>query len=372
MRDFYEILELDKNASEDDIKRAYRQKAKKYHPDLNPDDKEAEKNFKEATAAYEVLSNSDMRARYDRYGHAGVDPQAQAGGFGVGGFEDIFSDIFGDIFGGGFGQREAYTGPVRGADLRYNLNLEFEEAVFGVEKEITIRKKETCSTCDGTGAKEGTDVKTCSNCDGSGKVRKVQQTGFGQFVIEDTCPVCDGTGEEIEEKCETCNGSGKEIRSKTLNVKVPAGVDNGSIISIAGEGEAGDRGGEHGDLYIYIAVEEDKVFKRQGNNIFLDIPVSFTEVALGAEIDVPTLEEIEKYTLPQGTQTGTQFKLKGKGVPNLRGPGRGHLYFTVNIKTPQDLSDNQKELLLEFSKESGEVYKEHKKGFFQKVKEVFN
>lgn len=374
MRDFYEILGVDENATQDEIKRAYRKKAKQYHPDLNPDNKEeAEQQFKEATAAYEILSNEEMRSRYDRYGHAGVDPQAQGAGFG--GFEDIFSDIFGDIFGGfgGFsGNSKPYNGPERGSDLRYDLTIEFEEAIFGTEKEITVRKEENCTTCDGTGAKPGSEVKTCSVCNGSGEVRRVQNTNLGQFVRVVTCENCNGTGEEIEDKCESCNGSGREIKSKTLRVKIPAGVDNGSIISIRGEGEAGYKGGEHGDLYVYINIIEDANFIRRGTNLYLDIPVSFTEVALGAEIEVPTLEGIEKYTLPRGTQTGTTFKLKGHGVPNLRGVGRGDLYFTVNVFTPKELTDRQEELLLEFSEESGEVYKKHKKGFFEKVKDAFS
>lgn len=374
MRDFYEILGVDENATQDEIKRAYRKKAKQYHPDLNPDNKEeAEQQFKEATAAYEILSNEEMRSRYDRYGHAGVDPQAQGAGFG--GFEDIFSDIFGDIFGGfgGFsGSNKPYNGPERGSDLRYDLTIEFEEAIFGTEKEITVRKEENCTTCDGTGAKPGSEVKTCPVCNGSGEVRRVQNTNLGQFVRVVTCENCNGSGEEIEDKCESCNGSGREIKSKELRVKIPAGVDNGSIISIRGEGEAGYKGGEHGDLYVYINIIEDANFIRRGTNLYLDIPVSFTEVALGAEIEVPTLEGIEKYTLPRGTQTGTTFKLKGHGVPNLRGVGRGDLYFTVNVFTPKELTDRQEELLLEFSEESGEVYKKHKKGFFEKVKDAFS
>lgn len=374
MRDFYEILGVDENATQDEIKRAYRKKAKQYHPDLNPDNKEeAEQQFKEATAAYEILSNEEMRSRYDRYGHAGVDPQAQGAGFG--GFEDIFSDIFGDIFGGfgGFsGSNKPYNGPERGSDLRYDLTIEFEEAIFGTEKEITVRKEENCTTCDGTGAKPGSEVKTCPVCNGAGEVRRVQNTNLGQFVRVVTCENCNGSGEEIEDKCESCNGSGREIKSKKLRVKIPAGVDNGSIISIRGEGEAGYKGGEHGDLYVYINIIEDANFIRRGTNLYLDIPVSFTEVALGAEIEVPTLEGIEKYTLPRGTQTGTTFKLKGHGVPNLRGVGRGDLYFTVNIFTPKELTDRQEELLLEFSEESGEVYKKHKKGFFEKVKDAFS
>ena len=377
MRDYYEILGVDKNATDDEIKRAYRQLAKKYHPDLNPDDSEAEQKFTEAAAAYEILSDSEKRSRYDRFGHAGVNPQAGSGDFG--GFGDIFDDIF-DIFGGGFGfgngssQGPRRNGPAKGADLRYNLNLEFRDAVFGTEKEIQFRRIENCSTCHGTGAKPGTDKHSCSNCNGTGQVKYAQQTAFGQFVRVGTCDVCNGTGEVIDEKCTTCGGTGNETKTKRLKVKVPAGVDNGSIISIRGEGEAGSNGGPTGDLYVYITVKEDSVFKREGNHLFIDLPITFTEAALGAEIDVPTLEGIEKFNLSEGTQTGTRFKIKNKGVPNLRSSGKGDLYFTVNIKVPTKLTDEQKKLLIEFSNSTGDDYKkgEPKKGFFDKVKDAFN
>lgn len=374
-RDYYEILDIEKNASEADIKKAYRNLAKKYHPDLNPDNSEAEQKFKEATAAYEILSDPDKRSRYDRYGHAGVDPQAGGGDFG--GFGDIFEDIF-DIFGGGFGgysQGARRNGPAKGTDLRYNLNLEFREAVFGVEKEIQFRRSESCATCDGSGAAPGSHKETCSKCHGSGQIRYTQQTPLGQFVRVGTCDLCNGSGEVIEEKCDTCGGSGKENKSRKIKVKVPAGVDNGSVISLREEGEAGSNGGPPGDLYVYISVKEDPVFKRQGNHLFIDMPITFTEAALGAEIEVPTLEGVENFNLSEGTQTGTRFKLKGKGVASLRGIGKGDLYFTVNIKVPSKLTEKQKNLLLEFSNESGEEYKqanEQKKGFFDKVKDAFH
>lgn len=377
MKDLYEILNVNKDATQDEIKKAYRNLAKKYHPDLNPNDSEAEQKFKEVNGAYEILSDPEKRERYDRFGPAGVDPQVGGNGYGYGGFEDIFGDIF-DIFGGGFGrtggfsQKSRRTGPVKGADLRYDLNIEFKEAVFGTEKEIQIRRMEECSTCSGTGAKPGTHKETCSKCNGTGEVRYAQQTPLGQFVRVGTCDECQGTGEIIKEKCPTCNGAGREAKNKRIIVKVPPGVDNGSIISLRGEGEGGQRGGPSGDLYVYIRVKEDSVFKRQGNNLYLDIPISFTEAALGAIIEVPTLEGVENYNIPSGTQTGTEFKLKNKGVPNLRGVGRGNLFFTVNIEVPSNLNERQKKLLLEFSKESGEVYKEHKKGFYQKIKDVFN
>ena len=378
LRDYYEILDLDKNASDDEIKRAYRQLAKKYHPDLNPDDSQAEQKFKEATAAYEILSDPEKRSRYDRFGHAGVDPQAGNADFG--GFGDIFDDIF-DIFGGGgFGgfagssQGASRNRPSKGADLRYNLNLDFREAVFGTEKEIQFRRTEECSTCDGSGAKPGTEKHTCNNCNGSGQVKYAQQTAFGQFVRVGTCDVCNGSGEIIDEKCNSCGGSGNESKSKKLKVKIPAGVDDGSVVSLRGEGEAGSNGGPSGDLYVYISVKEDSVFKREGNHIFVDLPITFAEAALGAEIEVPTLDGVEKFSLSEGTQTGTRFRLKNKGVPYLRGSGKGDLYFTVNIKVPTNLTDEEKELLLQFSNLTGDNYKksEGKKGFFDKVKDAFN
>ncbi len=372
MKDYYEILNVSKDASQDEIKAAFRKLAKKYHPDVNPNDKEAEKKFKEINDAYEVLSDPEKRRRYDMYGEAGVNGQ---GGFSQGfdGFSDIFEDIF-DIFGGGFTRTSSRTrrqGPVRGADLRYDLELEFEEAVFGVEKEIKIRKSENCSTCNGTGVKPGTSKETCSKCNGTGEVRYAQQTAFGQFVRVSTCDLCHGTGEIIKEKCPTCKGSGKEVKSKRIKVKIPAGVDNGSIISIRGEGEAGERGGPAGDLFVYIRVKEHEIFKREGNNIYLTIPISFADAALGREIEVPTLEGKTKYIIPEGTQPGTVFRLKNMGVPNVKGPGRGDLYFKVEVQVPKKLNEKQKELLIEFEKEMGREYKQPKKGFFGKMKDAF-
>lgn len=371
LRDYYEILGINKDATEAEIKKAYRTLAKKYHPDLNPDNKEAEQKFKEATAAYEILSNSEKRSRYDRFGHSGVDPQAGGYGQGFGGFGDIFEDIF-DIFGGGFGRSGRRTGPMRGADLRYDLRLEFKEAVFGVEKEIQIRRTENCETCSGTGAKPGTSKETCSNCNGRGEVRYAQQTPFGQMVRTSTCDVCNGTGEVIKEKCSTCGGAGKQIKTRKIKVKVPAGVDTGSIISMREEGEAGSNGGPSGDLYIYINVEKDSIFRRKGNNIYLTVPITFTEAALGSEIEIPTLEGIINYTIPEGTQTGTEFRVKNKGVPYVRGTGRGDLLFTVEVQVPTKLTDKQKDLLREFADSSGQHYKEGKKKFIDKVKDAFN
>ena len=370
LKDYYEVLGVDKSASQEEIKGAYRKLAKKYHPDLNPNNSEAEQNFKEVNSAYEVLSDEEKRARYDRFGPEGVN--GPGGGQGFGGFGDIFEDIF-DIFGGGFsGQSQGRrTGPQRGSDLRYNLEIEFEEAIFGIEKEIKIRRTESCSTCNGSGAKPGTHKETCTTCHGTGQVRYSQQSPFGTMIRTATCNQCGGSGEIIKEKCNTCHGSGTEVKDKKLKVKVPAGVNNDSIISIRGEGEGGLRGGPSGDLYIYITVKEDEIFIRDGNNIFLNIPISFTEAALGAELDIPTLEGKEKYAIPEGTQTGSRFRMKNRGVPNLRGGGRGDLYFTVDIQVPKKLTERQREILNQLAKEQGEEVREQKKSFFEKVKDAF-
>ncbi len=370
-RDYYEVLKVERDADAEEIKRSYRKKAKKYHPDLNPDDHEAEINFKEVNEAYEILGNPDKRSKYDRFGHAGVDPQAGGGsGFGdFGGFGFDVEDIF-DIFTGGSSRRR--SGPIRGSDLRYDLNLEFKEAIFGVEKEIQVRKAENCNTCDGTGAEPGTSKSTCSNCDGRGEVRYAQQTPFGNMVRTARCDVCEGSGEIIESKCENCGGSGREIRSKKISVKVPGGVDTGSVISIRGEGEAGEKGGPSGDLFIYINVEPDPIFRRSQNNIYLKVPISFTEASLGAQIELPTLEGVETYNIDPGTQTGSEFKLRNLGVPYLRRKGRGDLIFTVEVKVPTELTEKQKDLLLDFAHETGEKYEKNKKGFFERVKDAFN
>lgn len=372
MKDYYEILNVSRDASQDEIKSSFRKLAKKYHPDLNPNDKEAEQRFKEINEAYEVLGDPEKRKRYDMFGESGVNGQ---GGFSQDftGFGDIFDDIF-DIFGGGFGRTTSGArrqGPVRGADIRYDLELEFNEAVFGVEKEIMVKKSETCSNCRGSGVKPGSSKETCKKCNGTGEVRYAQQTAFGQFVRVATCDACNGTGEIIKEKCPVCKGSGKEVRRKKIKVKVPAGVDNGSIISIRGEGEAGSRGGSPGDLFVYISVKEHEIFKRKGNNIYFTVPISFADAALGAEIEIPTLEGKIKYTIPEGTQTGTEFRLKNMGVPNVKGIGRGDLYFKVVVQVPKKLTEKQKQLLIEFNNEMGADHRGSKKGFFGKMRDAF-
>ncbi len=372
MKDFYEILHIEKNASTDEVKKAYRKLAKKYHPDLNPNDEEAEQNFKEVSAAYEILSNPQMRERYDKFGHAGIDPQAGSGNFGD--FGDIFGDIF-DVF-GGFGSRSSRSrrrGPARGPDLEQRISIDFEEAVFGVEKEVQVRRYETCTTCEGSGAKPGTSKDTCNKCNGTGEIRYAQQTPFGQFVQVGECDECNGTGEIIKDHCDTCHGQGKIVKTKKINVKIPPGVDTGSIMSVRGEGHAGEKGGPPGDLYLYISVKEHPVFAREGLDLLVDVPITYTQAILGSQIEVPTLEGIEKFDLPHGTDSHTTFKLKHKGVPNVRGLGKGDLFFTVKVIIPKDITDLQKENLLKYSESMGEEYKSpEKKGFFKKVKDAFN
>lgn len=371
-RDYYEVLGLDKNANDQDIKKAYRKLAKEYHPDLNPDNKEAEQKFKEVNEAYEILKDPNKKARYDRFGHEGVN--GQAGGFGgfqqgFGGFGDIFDDIF-DMFGGGSSGGRRKSGPRKGADLKYRITIDFEEAAFGVEKEIKIRRTEDCATCNGTGAKPGTNKTTCSKCNGTGEVKFAQQTPFGQFVRVGTCDECNGTGEKIDTPCTHCHGTGKEQKIKRLNVKIPAGVDTGSMIPLRGEGEPGEKGGPRGDLYIYIEVNPHEIFQREGNNVICDYSISFAQAALGAEVQVPTLDGKVKYTIPAGTQSGTIFRLKHKGIQNIRGHGRGDQYVKVKVVVPEKLTERQQELLREFAKESGDDVNESKKGFFDKVKDA--
>lgn len=375
-RDYYEVLGLSKDASEADIKKAYRKVAKECHPDLNPDDKEAEQRFKDASEAYEVLGNAEKKSQYDQYGHAGMNGQA-GGGFGggfsgAGGFGDIFEDIF-DMFGGGGSGGSRRQGPTRGADIRVGMNITFEEAAFGLEREVEIERTEDCSTCSGTGAKPGTDKKTCEKCGGTGQMKFAQNTPFGQIVRTAACDECEGTGEKIESPCSSCHGTGREKKIKKLNVKIPAGVDNGSVISLKGEGEAGEKGGPRGDLYIYIEVEPHKTFERDGTNLYCEIPISFSQAALGADLKVPSLEGKLKYTIEAGTQTGTTFRMKGKGIASLRGGRKGDLFVRVKVNVPTKLNDKQKELIKELAKESGEeTGSSKKKSIIEKVKDVFN
>jgi molecular chaperone DnaJ len=373
-RDYYEILGVDRSADEKQLKSSYRKLAKKYHPDLNPDNKEAEANFKEINEAYEVLSDADKRARYDRFGHAGVNGQGGPGaGAGQGGFEDIFGDIFGDMFGGGFsgGRRQQRTGPRKGADLRYRITIEFEEAAFGVEKEIKITKNDTCHVCGGTGAKKGTQKRTCPTCHGTGTMQQVQNTPFGQFATQATCTTCRGTGSIIDDPCDNCHGGGIERKTQKLKIKIPAGVDNGSVIPLRGQGEPGAHGGPKGDLYVQLQVQPHKVFERDGDDLHLEYPINFVQAALGDEVNVPTLEGKVKYTIPEGTQTGTIFRLRGKGIQNVNGRGKGNLYVHVHIEVPKRLSKQQKEALRNFGDLTDDSVYDKKKGFFDKLKEAF-
>lgn len=376
-RDYYEVLGVEKSASDADIKKAYRKLAKQYHPDVNPGDNAAEAKFKEANEAYEVLSDSQKRAQYDQFGHAGMDPNAYGGGFN-GGFGDFdfggIGDIFETFFGGsGFGGRSGRSknGPQKGADLKYAMEISFEEAAFGVEKEITIGRMENCNTCGGTGAKPGTSPVTCKHCNGTGQVQVKQNTPFGQFVNVKTCDVCHGEGKIITDPCGTCSGKGKIRKNVKIKINIPAGIDDGQTISLRGEGEPGLKGGPAGDLYISIRVRAHSLFQRQGNDVICDIPITFVQAALGAELEVPTLDGKVKYNIPEGTQTGSVFRLKSKGIPFIRGNGRGDQYVKVNVEVPKKLNERQKDILKEFAEISGDETHEERKGFFDKMKDAF-
>ncbi len=375
-RDYYEILGVDKNADQNQIKSAFRKLAKKYHPDLNPDDKEAEVKFKEINEAYGVLGDAEKREKYDRFGHAAFDGNQGFGGYNgtgdFGDFGDIFGDIFGDFFGGGYNNSRKRNSPRKGADLKIRLNISFEEAAFGTKKDVKISRVEKCDDCNGTGAKKGTKKKTCPTCNGTGSVRTVQKTPFGQFASTRTCSSCGGTGEVIEEPCNSCGGSGKVKKTRKITINIPAGVDDGSVIPLRGEGNHGEKGGTPGDLYVYLKVKPHEMFEREGTDIWCEIPISFTKAALGGNVEVPTLEGKVKYEVPEGTQTGTVFRLKNKGIKNLRGTGKGDQYVKVKIQVPKKLSEKQKNILEEFAKELGENTESNKKGFFDKMKDAFN
>jgi len=375
-RDYYEVLGIDRGASDEEIKKAYRKLAKKYHPDVNPGDKTAEAKFKEVNEAYEVLSDPQKRARYDQFGHAGVDSNGfSAAGAGFGGFDFDFGgigDIFESFFGGGAFGRSSRTrsGPQKGADLKYSVEIAFEEAAFGTEKEITISRNEPCVKCKGTGAKEGTSPVTCKHCNGTGQVQYNQSTPFGQFINVRTCDVCRGEGKIIIDLCPACNGKGRVKKTLKKKINIPAGIDDGQTISIRGEGEPGIRGGPNGDLYITVNVRPHPIFKRQGNDVICEIPITFTQAALGAELEVPTLDGKVRYSINEGTQTGSIFRLKGKGIPYLRGNGRGDQYVKVEIDVPKKLNERQKELLREFAEISGDEACEKRKNFFNKMKDA--
>ncbi|MBU5453902.1 molecular chaperone DnaJ [Caproiciproducens sp. MSJ-32] len=374
-KDYYQILGLEKGASDDEIKRAFRKLAVKYHPDKNPGDKEAEAKFKEINEAYQVLSDPEKKARYDQFGTADFDASGfGAGGFGgFGGFDfsDLggFGDIFDTFFGGG-GSSRRRNGPQRGDDLEYTLNLTFEEAVFGCEKEISINRSESCEACHGTGAKAGTSPKTCPTCHGTGQIRVQRQTSIGSFVSTSTCSHCGGTGQVIDTPCSTCHGKGSVRKNRKISVNIPAGVDTGNVMPLRGQGEHGKNGGPAGDLYIRIKVAPSKKFTRKGSDIYIDTHISMGQAALGVEVTVPTVDGDVKYKIPAGTQSGTLFRLKGKGVPRVNSSGRGDQYVKVIVDIPKNLTEKQKEALKAFMEACGEIAPEET-GTKRKLKNLF-
>ena len=375
-RDYYEVLGVSKGASEEEIKKAYKKLARKYHPDMNPGDKEAEEKFKEVNEANEVLSDPDKKARYDQFGFAGVDPSYGAGaggpgwGDGAAGFDfGDLGDIFGSFFGGGFGGGgRSRSGPQRGESIRVGLAVEFTEAAFGCEKEITIERSENCPTCGGNGCAKGTTPEVCPECRGAGVVTQAQRTPFGVMQSQTSCPKCRGTGKIIHQPCPDCKGSGHTRRRKTIKVTIPAGIDDGQTISLRGQGHAGRNGGPAGDLQIVIQIRPHPLFRREGTSVFCEAPITFTQATLGGELEIPTIDGKVKYDIPEGTQTGTVFRLRGKGIPVLNGRGRGDQFVTLTIETPRNLTREQKDALRKFSETLGEGNYEKRKSFFGKKK----
>ncbi|MBE7008320.1 MAG: molecular chaperone DnaJ [Ruminococcaceae bacterium] len=374
-RDYYEVLGVSKGASEEEIKKAYKKLARKYHPDMNPGDKTAEEKFKEINEANEVLSDPAKKARYDQFGFAGVDPSYGAGsGGGYGGGMDFdfgdLGDLFGSFFGGGFGgaTRSNPNAPQRGESLRTSVTITFEEACFGCEKEVIIERVEQCDDCRGSGCEPGTTAEVCSDCQGRGVIQQRHQTPLGFMSSSSPCPRCGGKGKIIHKPCKTCSGRGMVRKRKTLKVSIPAGIDNGQTISLRGQGNAGKNGGPSGDLLIVIAVRPHDVFRREGTSILCEAPITFAQAALGAELEIPTIDGKVKYSIPEGTQSGTTFRLKGKGVPGMGGRARGDQYVTVYIETPRNLTKEQKAALRKFSELLGEKNYEEDKSFFGKFK----
>ncbi len=369
-RDYYEVLGVDKNADDATIKKAYRTLAKKYHPDMNPGDKEAEAKFKEVNEAYDVLSDPDKKAKYDQYGHAAFDPSA-GGGAGFGGFGDFggfdINDIFSSFFGGASGGSTRRNGPVRGDDITVRLTISFEESVFGCKKEVSYNKIQKCADCSGTGAAKGSSPKTCSACGGSGQVRVQQRTPFGIMQTQKTCDACHGTGKIIENKCPNCRGTGFVRVPKKLEVNIPAGIDDGQQLSLRYQGSDGMNGGNAGDLNIIISVRPHSVFERDGDDLYCEVPITYAEATLGAEIEIPTLEGSMKYTIPEGTQTGTVFTLRNKGVTRVNSKVRGNLYITVVVEVPKNLTSEQKNLLEKFAASCGESNYSKRTSFFKRI-----
>ena len=379
-RDYYEVLGVSKTATQDELKKAYRKLARKYHPDLNKDNEEAAEKFKECNEAYSVLSDDQKRAQYDQFGHAAFENGGMGGGggfggaggfggFGGSGMEDIFDMFFGGQ--GGRGGSRAKTGPQRGADLRFDLEITFEEAAFGLEKEINLYRDETCDHCHGEGAEPGSKVESCPECNGTGYVRFTQNTMFGQMVNERPCSRCKGEGKIISEPCKECRGKGTVKRNKKLKVKIPAGVDNGSRLRVSGEGEAGAKGGPNGDLYVYLYVKPHKFFERDGTTVLCEVPINIVQATLGADIKVPTLDGQVTMKIPEGTQPGKVLRLKGKGIPSLRGGSRGDQLVRIKVVVPTKLSDKQKDALRKFADISKDNINPEEKSFMDKVKDFF-
>lgn len=376
-RDYYEVLGVSKSASADELKKAYRKLAKQYHPDMNPGDKTAEMKFKEVNEAYEVLSDSAKRQRYDQFGHAGVDPSygggSSAGAGGFGGFDmgDIFESFFGGGFGfGGGGRARNPNAPIRGNDITVTLGLSFMEAAKGCKQQIQIQRLETCDTCSGTGAKKGTQPDTCPECGGTGQVKVSQRTPIGMMQTVRTCTKCSGKGKIVKEPCADCRGMGRVRKTKTLEVSVPAGIDDGQTFVLRGQGDHGINGGPAGDVNIMVTLRPDELFERDGFDVWCDIPITFSQAVLGDEIVVPTIDGKVQYTVPEGTQSGTVFRLRNKGIQYVNGRGRGDQYVKVNIEVPRNLTGKQKDALKEFDRLTGDRNYEKRKGFFDKLKDM--
>lgn len=373
-RDYYEVLGVDKGASDDDIKKAFRQQAKKYHPDLHPGDKEAEAKFKEVNEAYSILSDPDKKAKYDRFGDAGVDPNGFGGGGGYGAYDVDLGDLFSSIFGGGFGggSSRKRNGPSKGSDLKYRMSLDFMEAAFGCEKDIQLTKEDLCKACGGSGAQPGTTPETCPTCRGAGRVQQQTQTLFGMTMVTKSCPTCSGRGTVIKTPCTQCRGRGRLKTSKMLHIKIPAGVDTGDLLPIRGEGEPGTNGGPYGDLYIEFRVKSHDVFRRDGVNTYCDVPITYAQAALGGEIEVPTIYGKEKFILKEGTQPGDTSILRGRGIPNKSNPNmKGDHTLKFYIEVPTGLSREQKQLLTQFNNTLTDRNYTKRSQFFQKFKNLF-
>lgn len=373
-KDLYEALGLQKGASDEEIKKAYRKLAKKYHPDLNPGDKTAEEKMKEVNAAYEILSDPEKKARYDQFGHAGVDPSYGGGGGQYSGFEDFdLGSIFDSFFGGGMGGGQTRrSGPRKGESIRASVTLTFEEAAFGCQKQITVNRVETCPDCGGSGAKAGTSAETCPDCHGTGQIKTTQRTILGMMSTSSPCSRCRGTGKIIKDPCPSCRGAGSLRKQRMITVQIPAGIDHGQTISVRGEGNAGQNGGPAGDIFVTVNVTPHEIFKRRGQDVTVELPVTFVQAALGAELEAPSIDGKISYNMPEGTQPDTVFRIRGKGIPNLNGRGRGDQFIKVKIEIPRNLTREQKDILRQFEETAGDAQFGEKKGFFEKMKDLFN